>query len=422
MLPLLAAALHGSCVDESGSPVDWWFLLKHPRWSTSTSKKTHCIGDCKGDTYVWVSSVSSAGWQTGAAPVTSADSLLGKQLAGIYDGTIPNYAFYNDQLPNGSWSEVYGHSKGFLGYTNDSAFWVQHSIPKFPNYKKDGYKYQTGELWYGQHAFCMTLTKEALNEIGSAMSYAYPQVYDHALPDASLPNINAVAAGQHAASGTFSTTVAAKFAQLSLLAKTSAADVDMLDGIVAPALQTAMFGQSWLNSGGPIGGYCPASGGYDVLDALSITLSPEDTHATAVDHSKWAVAQGTSHLKNAPQRMNASAAAGDWWCALDNNHVDSQKTRSGLAVCAQMPGVAALLHAAVAEAGTCGHGPSPPVIGCCKYNDDHCTAGETCCSASGKSYDSKSTCDRYGAKHHCVWHDDDHQCVVESGGISNVQS
>lgn len=172
MLPLLAAALHGSCVDESGSPVDWWFLLKHPRWSTSTSKKTHCIGDCKGDTYVWVSSVSSAGWQTGAAPVTSADSLLGKQLAGIYDGTIPNYAFYNDQLPNGSWSEVYGHSKGFLGYTNDSAFWVQHSIPKFPNYKKDGYEYQTGELWYGQHAFCMTLTKEALNEIGSAMSYA----------------------------------------------------------------------------------------------------------------------------------------------------------------------------------------------------------------------------------------------------------
>jgi hypothetical protein len=57
-----------------------------------------------------VTSASSSEWSIGAAPVSAAKgSLFGETTAGIYDGSVKNYAFYNDQLPNGSWSSVFGH-------------------------------------------------------------------------------------------------------------------------------------------------------------------------------------------------------------------------------------------------------------------------------------------------------------------------
>ena len=88
----------------------------------------------------------------------------GKQLASIYAKSTENYVFYNDQLPNGSNTDNYGHSKGFFAWDSSSAFWVQHSIPKFPNYVRDGYLFGSGQMWYGQHAFCMSLAPSALLE------------------------------------------------------------------------------------------------------------------------------------------------------------------------------------------------------------------------------------------------------------------
>ena len=139
----LSPALGASCMDEGGAPVDWWLLLKHPRWADKSHSQ--CIGNCDGDTYVYVTSASAAAaessssalsWSIGGAPVSSAsDSLLGATLAGVYNGSVANYVFYNDQLPDGTFSETYGHSKGFFGWdegSGDTAFWVQHSIPTSP--------------------------------------------------------------------------------------------------------------------------------------------------------------------------------------------------------------------------------------------------------------------------------------------------
>ena len=166
VLPAYAAAV--SCVDESGSAVDWWFFLKHPRWADTSHSKI--IGNGEGNTYVYVTSRSSGTWAQGGATVDSTSSLLGKQLAGVYDRSVSNYVFYNDQLPNGSYTSSYGHSKGFFAYDSTSAFWVQHSIPKFPNYVADGYEYGSGQMYYGQHAFCMSLSPSALNAAAEVMT------------------------------------------------------------------------------------------------------------------------------------------------------------------------------------------------------------------------------------------------------------
>ena len=285
---------------------------------------------------------------------------------------------------------------------------MQHSIPKFPAVVKQGYDYLEGELWYGQHAFCLSLSRGALDAIAGVMQYANPFVYQHALPDASLPNVAAVVAGKNVASGVATKTVDAGWATLTMLGKSTAAHVDMLDALVAPTFQTTALGQSWLNSGGPIGGYCPATG-EDALDILAVSLPPDDMHVTYNDHSKWAVAQ---------------KASSSWWCGMDNNHVASQLKRSGLAVCLQHLPMATLLRSSAPQVGTCGAPPPPPgptpgpapgpkPSSCCYYDSSSCATGITCCSSSGVSYQSQYSCDRYGAKHGCVWHFDDSQCIVE---------
>eukprot|EP00404_Azadinium_spinosum_P040326 CAMPEP_0180692250 /NCGR_PEP_ID=MMETSP1038_2-20121128/717_1 /TAXON_ID=632150 /ORGANISM="Azadinium spinosum, Strain 3D9" /LENGTH=123 /DNA_ID=CAMNT_0022723393 /DNA_START=61 /DNA_END=429 /DNA_ORIENTATION=- len=110
----LRSAISLSCLDESGAAVDWWYLVKHPAESG---------GDGSGTGYVFATSKGSSSLAAGSKDVTDAGSLLGKQLAGIYAGNVGNYVFYNDQTPDGNYSLLYGHSKGFFAYDSTSAFW-----------------------------------------------------------------------------------------------------------------------------------------------------------------------------------------------------------------------------------------------------------------------------------------------------------
>lgn len=61
-------------------------------------------------------------------------------MADIYaNKTGVGYVMYNDQLPNGDSSSSYGHMKGVLSFDNTSGFFIQHSVPDFVNYAKDGW-------------------------------------------------------------------------------------------------------------------------------------------------------------------------------------------------------------------------------------------------------------------------------------------
>lgn len=60
-----------------------------------------------------------------------------------------------------------------------------------------------------------------------------------------------------------------------------------------------------------------------------------------------------------------------------------------------------------------GPNPSPPAGNCCYHKSQSCASGQTCCSSSGKSYQSQGTCERYGAAHHCAWSGT--VCVVNNG-------
>lgn len=315
-----------SCIDEAGSAVDWWFLSKHP----------------DGAFYSMLSSKESS-WMARSALVTDTSSLLGQQMLGIYDGTVPNYVFYNDQTPDGKYSTTYGHSKGFFAYDQDSAFWVQHSIPDFPNYFAEGYRYGTSQEKYGQHAFCMSLSPSSLNSIAGVMKYSNGWIFDHEIDD-SLQNVTDIVNGVVAQSGSVALDVSTGWGTLRLFGKTVDVNSDMLESIVGPNLGLPLLYQSWLNSGGKLGAWCPSSGD-DVLDTTAISELPSSkSHESSHDHSKWAVSQNNSS---------------SWFCGLDNNHVESQFHRSGLAVCLEHKRLSEAMRATILSADSC-VAPSPP--------------------------------------------------------------
>lgn len=322
----IAAAQRVGCIDESGGAVDWWVLSKHP----------------DGASYSLITSKNKE-WVSGPKPVTDTDSVLGKQMARIYDRSVPNYLFYNDQHPGGAWSATYGHSKGFFAYDSVSAFWVQHSIPDFPMYIQNGYHYGHSQEREGQHAICMSLSLDNLNTIAGVMRYSNGWVYNHSVGRSpSLGNVSLVATGQNV-SGTVIQDVETAWGHLRLFGKSVSFYNDMANALISPNLQQSFYSQSWLNGGGPLGDFCPASG-YDVIDALYIKELPASTtHTTKHDHSKWLVSKDLR----------------PFFCGLDNNHVHSQYHRSGLAVCFQDHGLRKAMLDTVASAGSCNPTPAP---------------------------------------------------------------
>jgi len=387
------ASLHGlSCLDEAGKEVNWWFLLKHPKKDIESAT----TNDADGVAYVYMTSENSAdGWQRGSKLVTDPQSLLGQELSGIYSGSVKNYLFYNDQLPNGSWTQEYGHSKGYLGWDDSTAFWVSHSIPHFPNYVAKGYLYGDKQEDYGQHAFCLSMTKQNVDEVAAVMKFSNGWIFENKT-DGSLPNIEDVLRGKVEKDGTIVHDMQLPWGTVKLFGKTSDSEDNMLQKLITPTLELTVLSQSWLNGGGPFGSRCPPSG-YDVLDIAELKLLDE-SHDTHKDHSKWAVAKLPSSK---------------WACALDNNHVHEQLNRSGLAVCFEEAGLSTALRSAAIKVAPCdapAPSPSPTPGSCCFYHDDTCTQGKRCCSRSGRGYRSSQSCERYGAKHHCHWTGSD--CIV----------
>lgn len=173
ILGLLGLGTHAiSCVDEANEPVDWWWAIKFP----SNASKEY-----DGFRYGIVTS-SAPEMVVSPHGVTSNVSIMGRTLAPIYadaaaGGDAITHVFYNDQLPNGSWTLDYAHSKGALALDGDDVgFWMTHSAGKFPNYPEKGYRYNYGQLKYGQHLACFSLRDgaAAVDALASAMLTANP--------------------------------------------------------------------------------------------------------------------------------------------------------------------------------------------------------------------------------------------------------
>ena len=120
----LTSANSPQCLDEDGSPVDWYIVYKFPYLKDS---KNDVFG---GFCYAFMTSKAFDGWHLSKIQTTDPHSIFGRTLSQVYDNPKLNFAFYNDQPPGDeNVPSAYAHAKGAIGCDEKTGFWLIHTVP-----------------------------------------------------------------------------------------------------------------------------------------------------------------------------------------------------------------------------------------------------------------------------------------------------
>lgn len=311
---ILALALHVvtakiSCMDETGSPVSSFHILK---------------GNNGDDT-----------WYAKGGKLTQTDSGMGGDKGAIpftldqYYNSLPSdyaYAVYNDDDDEGKTSTTRAHAKGVVMFDASSGFWLIHSLPRYPSRRDVGPEDLPSET-YAQSFICLTLdTKVGLEAIGKQLQLMWPNIYDGEM-SASLaelyPAFDMALNGSHTRgtepqTATFTTTGGEAFTHY---AKAKECECGLYDDVVAPGLKADLYVETWMNGrlDNKIPSSCKSDGfKYNVQD-ISLVRMPDGTDwAETQDHSKWAV---------------SASASVSTVCVGDINRQYSQADRGGGTMC-----------------------------------------------------------------------------------------
>ena len=98
------------------------------------------------------------------------------------------HIFYNDAMKStdstkGKDQGRFGHTKGAMGFDEESGFWLMSSVPRFPASVADGYKYPSSQLTHGQLMMCVTFNANVFDTIGEQLLYTNPRVHDYHIPE-----------------------------------------------------------------------------------------------------------------------------------------------------------------------------------------------------------------------------------------------
>ena len=88
------------------------------------------------------------------------------------------------------------HSKGSVGFNKKTGFWLIHSVPRYPNFAKDGYAYPRCSIQ--TNVFCVSFDVSKFDSVGKQLRIIGPKIHDSFLPQAmaqGLPNIVALLQG-----------------------------------------------------------------------------------------------------------------------------------------------------------------------------------------------------------------------------------
>jgi deoxyribonuclease-2 len=306
-----------SALNESGRPVDWWFLYKVPKLSAAGSK-----GGAIGYEYLYYDSQDKT-------PKISPNDLrqdrgaLHTTLDSIFTNpsSTTGWILYNDEKPadagGGADNGELGHTKGVLAFDTESntAAWVLHSWPKYADPGAD----TMPTPMFGQTFLCLSLDVRTIGTIAHQMAtYQQPQVYLPHLPSSldkndplyvlSLPLSQTVPGGTSALD---CRTVGGQ--AFKVIAKNREWGRDFWNDLVGPTLGDDMDVETWIR--GPIAPILDSDGVHKTFDIKYIDLQPlggKWAWPEAKDHAKWGI------TKNVP-----------WVCVGDINRMISQEKRGG---------------------------------------------------------------------------------------------
>lgn len=321
--------------DETGKPVDWWFMYKVSEKSQSTGKPA------SGTEYLYMDANGARRRKPLALSPNRIDGKRGalqSTLQQLYaKGAKANknlgWYFYNDQYPAGVVVGSRGHTKGVLAFDlrTNGAFWLVQSTPEFPPTGKYGYPMTGHEM--AQTFLCVSLANaDTAKQIAHQMFVAQqPNVYGtSALPtalrkDANDPRRRLI----HDEIAVGSTPVTSDLPFLSragapfrVIAKNKTWGHDFYNDLVGPALHDNLDVETWGHD------TAPADRDSDKIHKIvpmhSVNLRPLGlpySWSEEVDHAKLAISD-----KSEPRK---------WVCVGDLNFTIAQEKRGGGTVCFQ---------------------------------------------------------------------------------------
>lgn len=314
--------------DSTNEPVDWWFMYKLPHNAKSPKDAKDQSEPSTGWEYLYFDAETKGDLALSKQTLEDDTCALQQTLAAIYDAE-PNppkglgWICYNDEVADrGKDSGSFGHTKGVLAFDleSDTAFWLLHSWPKFPNVKTR----DLASADYGQTYLCITLQDvETARYIAEQMYHRQePQTYQCRLPDAvKEDDIFYKVANDIDVNETDPPCDVAFFSKgwqpFRLMAKNRHWDKDFWIDLVGPHLQVNIDVETWRR------GTVPDTEDEDQKDRTSDVLHVDLTslgvnyqwHYTK-DHAKWGVSE-----------------TDDWVCVADINRQTSQEKRGGGSIC-----------------------------------------------------------------------------------------
>lgn len=322
------------CIGDGGETVDWWFMYKLPDNVKPTKTGDKTFKKTEGNEYLYLDATSKGPLALSTNQIEQPNCALTETLGQIYKaskGTDASVGWicYNDEIPGDADNDGdKGHTKGVLAFDlkSDSAFWLLHSWPKFPDIK-DGAQ---GAPNYGQTYLCVSLPSvDAARTIAQQMyNCQEPQTYEVRLPKAlakddilvKLANSVDVNETDPPADIPFESKASAHFR---LMAKNRHWDKDFWIDLVGPRLGVNIDVETWRR--GTVPDTEDSNETNTTKDILYLNIehlgAPYEWHYTK-DHSKWGVSE-----------------TDDWVCVADINRQTSQEKRGGGAICFRHKGL-----------------------------------------------------------------------------------
>ena len=310
------------CLDDDGAPVPWWAIFKLPA----------------GANYLIYTPTTQQLVPSPYALNETAGAMF-HTMNQLWQAPNIQYAMYNDEPPaQVTYNFTVGHSKGVWMWSesNDSAVFLQHSIPKFTNGPQQAATFgglPSNAYMYGQHAFCMSLPFADLATVVEKFVFVLPDIFEtnyspHIHPFPALESLLAGAWDDWATCDTFTIRMDGDDT-IHGFAKTAAWNDDLYAACLAPQLGTALAAETWTH-GAAEPAACTPKWPYDVLNIKSFNWAGY-SFVNYDDHSKWALP------------LKGSGAEGVV-CFSDINRVYSQYARNGAAFCLAAPALWNALH------------------------------------------------------------------------------
>lgn len=315
-----------SALDESGQPVDWWFMYKVPQLNSGAG-----TDNATGYEYIYYDSAIDANADRRQRnPVKSPNLISGGKgaLNLTLDQVFKNFKtpdpttgwiLYNDEMPstlNRKDNAHKGHTKGVLAFdtVSNTAYWLLHSWPKFA----DPEATTDPTPKYGQTYLCISLDIATAKQIAAQMTvHQEPQIYYSNTAD--LPTTDPLyvltqpLANPPEADSDILDLKSIGGMPFKVIAKNREWNKDFWNGLVGPALQDDMDDETWIR--GPIPPIADTDGIHKTFDIKYINMGALGAHwawPETHDHAKWGI---TLH---AP-----------WICVGDINRMISQRKRGG---------------------------------------------------------------------------------------------